>query len=357
MLLAAGVGFVLWLPTIVDVLTNDPSNLALTAQWFRAADAGTHPFADGWWTVMGQFALPPEWLFRALGQEFYTGQPQQMFTKPVPWLLVVLVAGSIALVRRRPGDGGRLVATLAVTLGLSVAAIVRTVGPAFYYRLRWVWIPPMIGLIVVGWALWLVLTRRWPGLTRPLTMGALVVLGVVSAINVSTAATSGIPLQGDSDVMAAITPEVVDEIERDPDPGVVLVEDVFDNGAWYARGIVLELERRGIPVRVLADREPLFGEHRVLRDGEPVRARLIVGFDQVVERLRIETEYRVVADWTSVTRAEAARYLDLLEQFQSGGLDATNLYYNLTAMDLHSRSPATYFEVGVFVDDAYPTSG
>jgi hypothetical protein len=355
LLLSATVGFVLWLPTIVDVVKNSPSNLTLSIQWFRAASGGTHGFADGWWIVMGQLAMPPEWLIRALGQEPDTGQPTQVLDRPFPWLLAVLLAGAVALWRRRPGDGGRLVAIVAVTLGLGLLAVMRTVGPAFYYRLRWVWIPPMIAFALVAWAAWLAVTRRWPGISQRLAEVALVALAVVTAVNVSTAATSGIPLHGDSEVLATITPPVLELVDRDPDAGVVLVADVFHNGAWYARGLVLELERRGIPVKVPADREALFGEHRVL-DGEPVQARLVVAFDEAAARLRGDDSYREVAAWTSVTPQESAHSLALRDQYVDGEIDVTQYYFELRALDLYSRHPATYYEVSVFLDEAFPTA-
>jgi hypothetical protein len=214
----------------------------------------------------------------------------------------------------------------------------------------------MIGLALVGWAAWLVVTRRWPGSSKRIAEGALVALAVVTAVNTSTAATSGIPLRGDSDVIQTITAPVLDLVDRDPDAGVVLISDVFNNRVWCARGLVLELERRGIPVRVPAERRVLFGEHRVL-DGEPVQARLVVAFDEVAEFLRGSDDLHLVAEWSSVTRAESERYLELRDQFVDEEITGTQYFVALQEMDLHSRHPATYFAVSVFLDEAYPTSG
>ena len=52
LVVAGGVGVVLWLPMIVDTLTNDLSNLGQTIAWFRDAAEGTNTLADGWWIVM-----------------------------------------------------------------------------------------------------------------------------------------------------------------------------------------------------------------------------------------------------------------------------------------------------------------
>jgi hypothetical protein len=257
-------------------------------------------------------------------------------------------------------EGRRLVVVLGATLALGVLAIVRTVGPAFYYRLRWVWVPPAIGFALVAWAAWLVVTRRWPGSARALTYGALAALAVVSAVNAYTAATSGTPLAGDSEVVVAITGPVLDRLDAEaPDGGeggVVLVSDVMHNGAWYARSLVLELERRGVEVRVPPEREPLFGPHRVL-DGEPVRADLVVAFDQVAEHLRTEPGYELVAEWSSVTRAESRAFLDLYRRFEAGELEATEYLYAFEELDLYDRHPATYFAVSVFERTPVPAVG
>jgi hypothetical protein len=355
-LLAGAVGAVLWLPTAIDVLRHgSDSNLAHIARWFRDGEGDTHSFQDGWRVITGQFGLPPEWLTNALGQDFFTGEPTHIRIPQFPWLLGLLAAGAIVLWRRGKGDGRRLVGVVALVLALGILAVVRTVGGAFYYRLRWVWIAPMASAVIVAWATWLLVTSRWPGSARRIIQGGMVALAVVSAVNISTAATSGTPLAGDSEVLETLYPQVLDEIDTSPGAGVVLVSDVNHNGAWYARSIVLELERRGIPVKVPADREALFGAHRVLRD-EPVQARLVVVFDQLVEHLRGLEGFEEIATWTSVTPEESRAFADLQDRFNSGEIDATVYYLEFQAMDLYAKHPAVYYQVSVFRDTNFPTA-
>jgi hypothetical protein len=355
-LVAAAVGAVLWLPTAIDVLLHgSESNLADIARWFRDGEGETHTFQDGWRVVTGQFGLPPEWLTTALGQDFFTGEPTHIRMPQFPWLLGLLAAGAIVLWTRAKGDGRRLVAVVALVLALGILAVQRTVGGAFYYRLRWVWIAPMASAVIVAWAAWLLVTSRWPGSARRIVQGGLVALAVVSAVNISTAATSGTPLAGDSEVLETLYPQVLPEIDTSPDAGVVLVADVNHNGAWYARSLVLELERRGIPVKVPRDREALFGAHRVL-DDEPVQARLVVVFDQVVEHLRESDGFEEIASWTSVTPEESREFADLQRRFNSGEIDAATYFLEFQAMDLYARHPAVYYQVSVFRDTNFPTT-
>ena len=70
---------------------------------------------------------------------------------PRPWLLVPVVAVAAALWRGR-GPGRRLVVTLAGAFALSVIAVVRTVGQAFDYRLRWTWMVAVLVAAASGWA-------------------------------------------------------------------------------------------------------------------------------------------------------------------------------------------------------------
>jgi hypothetical protein len=55
----------------------------------------------------------------------------------------------------------------------------------------------------------------------------------------------------------------------------VVITDAGGSGAWYARGLVLELERRGIDVKVPAfDLEP-YSAHRVYRGGRVAGAYVV----------------------------------------------------------------------------------
>jgi hypothetical protein len=352
--LSLAVGTVLWIPTIVDTVTESPSNLERTIDWFSEAEGGTQTLGDGWAAVTGQFGPPVEWLTNMRGSDYFTGEPLDLRDPPPPVLLLVVAGAAVVLVRLRPRVGGRLVATLGVALTLGVLAVARTVGGAFYYRLRWLWIPPAIAFVVVAWAAWLAAARRWPGSARHLVTGGVVALAAVTAVNTATAATSGVPLEGDSEVVAAITPPVLDAVDHDPDAGPVLVSDVLGNGAWYARGLVLQLERAGIDARVPEDQAVLFGDHRVLGDDEEPQARLLVLFDEAIPRFIEQPGLRLLTQWSSVGDEEFDRWYELVDAYQQGDLGPDEFFDEIRATDLAGRHPATYMRVAVFVDERPP---
>lgn len=353
-LVSGAVALVLWTPTIVDTVSESPSNLRRTIDWFADADGGTQSLGDGWSVISGQFGPPVEWLTGERGAEFFTGEPIDITEPPPPVLLAVVVAAAVALVRFRPRAGSALVATLVVTLGLGVVAVARTVGGAYYYRLRWVWVPPTIAFVLVAWAAWLAALRRWPGAGRNLVAGGLVALAAVSGVNTVAAARSGTPLAGDSEVIATITPPVLDLVEGTPDAGPVVVSDVLGFGAWYARGLVLELERSGIDARVPADQVELFGEHRVLGDGEQPQLRLLVVFDEVIRQFEGQPGLELVAEWSSVPDDDFDRWLAIVDGFSEGDLTPEEYRDQIGDLDLAGRHPATYLRVAVFADERAP---
>jgi len=156
----AGVLAVMWLPPFVDVVLHAPSNLREIAEWFGDADEGVHTVGEGWRTVTGQFGGRPEWLVTKLTPSL-GGESPFLYRAPLPWLLLPVAAAGVGLWRGR-ADGRRLVAVLCATLLLGIAAVARTVGPAYDYRLRWTWLAPMLATVAAAWALWRGLVRRRP---------------------------------------------------------------------------------------------------------------------------------------------------------------------------------------------------
>jgi hypothetical protein len=97
--------------------------------------------------------------------------------------------------------------------------------------------------------------------------------------------------------MATLVPQVLAAL---PDGRTqVVVDDLKSNGAWYARSLVLELERRGVDVAVRPEREPLFGSHRVADPDRP-EVWLILTIDDAIDEADAVPTWRRIAHWSAL---------------------------------------------------------
>jgi hypothetical protein len=357
--LTVGVLAVAWLPPVIEGIRHSPSNIASIARWFRHPEEDAHSLTEGWRVMTGQFGGVPEWL--TTKRDFtLVGESPFISSAPLPWLLVVVAVAAVVLWRRRVDGARALVATTGVALVVGMVAVARTVGPAFDYRLRWTYLPALVGAVVAGWAAWTVVADRWPRVgARLLAPGALVALAVLGAVNVVTGATAGTPQNGNHDAMASITDQVLDEVDdRD---GTVLVTDAFHSGAWYARGLVLQFERRGIDVGVEPSLVHEYGRHRVA-DSAEVGTVLVVTMDDTVEDIAARPQMRQIASWGALPADEMQALLDEREQLEvdleaaAGDADewmAIQERLHEIPRELTGGTGSIAYRVAVFVDESF----
>ena len=369
-----------WLPVIFDTLRREPSNLGEVVHYFRHPDETAHTLVEGWRVMAGQFGGSPEWLASKQAPAF-GGQSPFVYSSPFPWVLVLVAAAGVVLWRRRVAGGMALLATLGLAFVLGVVAVSRTVGPAFDYRLRWTYVPGLVGLVVIGWAGWTLADARWPRAgARILTPVALAGLTVLGGINVYTAATAGTPQNDDSASIASLTDQVVDHLGGYD--GLVLVNDQSHSGAWHARGLVLQLEREGYDVGVHATLADEYGRHRVLdapavtgdpgdggrADDDPNADREVIVLhvtrDEYLPIVADRPEMRMIAEWYSGPEAEidalAAERVTLGEEMAAGRIaeeEGMERGREITAV-LSNDGQATAYRAAVFLEvpAAVPTA-
>lgn len=356
-LATAGVLALAVLPLAVDAARHTPNNTTETIRYFRHADEPAQSLATGWHVMAGQFGVSPEWLTTKRAPET-VGESPFVEGAPVPWLLAVVAVAALVLTRRRVDGARSLVGTSAVVFGLGVVAVARTVGPAFDYRLRWTYVPGMLAAVVIGWAAWSVITHRWPrGAPRALVAGALVVLAALGAVNAVTAATAGVPQDRNSETIGVITNQVLQQLPDDPGP--VLVTDAHYSGAWQARGLVLQLERRGVDARVEAARADEYGRHRVL--DEPPGTVLVVTRDEYVADVAARPGLRLVAEWRALPEDEIdallARRAEITADVEAGRISPRegDERRGEIAAALTDGERAVAYHVAVFVDEGAAT--
>jgi hypothetical protein len=340
----AGVLAVLWLPPVIDVLTNEPSNAGRTLAWFRDAAEGVHTLGEGWRVVSAPFGLRGEWL---AGQEpgplgLFAPSPH-LAAAPLPLLLVAVAIAAAALWRWRPREGRTLVVTLAVVVIVSVLAVARTVGPIFDYRLRWTWVAPMLAFVAVLWAAWLAVVRRWPGAAgRVVLPGLVAALVVVTGVDAVAAGRVDRLAPGDSDIMAALVPGVLDELDRaGVGPGdEVLIADPPAAQSWFPGGLLVQLDRRGYDARALPERGDQLGD-RWVTSGDP-DVELVLATDRAALALLDEARWPVVASWSTLPldddglaalRDVFARGDALSEATRRDDVDVDGFYAGLRALE------------------------
>jgi hypothetical protein len=319
LLLSGALGGLLWVPTLVDVIVNRPSNLTRVYRYFRHSDDDPHSLVEGWRVITGQFGGAPEWLIRKQPFSWPAGESPFLYSSPLPWVLVPLVVAAVLLWRWGRSEDRKLVVVLGASLVLGVVAVARTLGPAFDYRLRWTWAPPMVAFVVIAWTTWRAAARRWPEQEPRFVAVAVGGLVAVTSVNVFTAATTGTPMEPDSEVLEELMPQILEGVE--PGEGQVVVNDPYNQAAWFSRGMVLQLERRGIDARVGPTRAIMHGEHRVY-DEEPVQAHLLVVMNEAIEAIEAQPDMQALARWTSpalTPSPEVARQMaELEDDFEAG---------------------------------------
>jgi hypothetical protein len=354
-LISAAVLVVLWLPPLIEAIRHSPSNLGNLVRYFRDPGEPANSLADGLRVVTAQFGPDPEWLTGKLAAHPLTGESIFVSDAPVPVLLVVLAAAG-AVLWRRTGESRALVLAVGAVLVTCVASVMRTAGPVFDYRLRYTWAPPAVAAIAVLWAGWLVVARRWPRLeARALVPGFLVAGALLTAVNAVDGATAGVPHAADTEIVAALTDPVVEAYAGAEEP-VVVYEPPSPAVPWYSRGLVLQLERRGVEVEVDRRLGSWFTEART-HTGGPVADRLVVAVGDDIPPLMDDPDLRLLAEWSSVPAATRDRieseHADLADARAAG--DVTDAGYVRRFIELQLQLQAhpgiTADHVALFVDD------
>lgn len=275
-LTAVAVGVVMWLPPMIQQLTNEPGNLGVALQWFRdggTVDESPRGLGAAWGVVSDQYAAPPEWLFGARGVN-YLAEPVSAYEPRLPVLFVVLAVAGYAMWRLRPAGAGRLAGVWLAASVIGLVATARTVGALFEYRLGWTNLLAMAAGVFAAWAGWLTVARWRPQLERRLLVPvALVGLAVLAVVGTVAHVDAGRPQRELSERLSALVPAVVDGLPEGD--GAVLVDSRASFEAMvYRPSLVLQLERRGVDSR-MPEGDAAAGDHRMY-DGSRLRAHLVV---------------------------------------------------------------------------------
>jgi hypothetical protein len=256
----------LWLPVLVEQLTNDPGNLTLLERFFLGGgpDRATAGLRTGAGLFSAQFRIPPPWLGGEDPIDPFDGTvvPASLRYLAIP--LVLSVAGYVASrapTRRADHRWVELVFVLGVVGVVALSRITDELTPYLFY-----WRIPLAVLCVAscGWAV-----ARWTATVvsgstaHILRVAAGVALGLVVAVP-SAALTAAVATHGDTVFsFEHQARQLLDQLEaRGPltEPTIVRFDGTTLGGLHGA--IVDAYDRAGAPVKVDEVLDFQFGEAR-----------------------------------------------------------------------------------------------
>jgi hypothetical protein len=300
--LSALVGLVLWIPVLVDELTETPGNLSMLNDYFRHPPEPPVGAAEGLRLMLRH--LDVVHLVRGVfdGDGFITEAGFRLDGSIVPGalLLVVWLAAAAAAWRigHRELRSMHLVAGWALVLG--AVSMSRIFGKVWYYLTLWAWTTTIFVAASIVWTVAAVVQQRRhdtraalsdePLPRRVLGWGVAVVGAVSLVAAVATAFEVRAPEQHLSDSLARLVGPTAAALDRgDGDAAghdgryVVTWNDARNFGS-QGYGLVDELERRGFDVGVPATWRVPVTPQRVIEFGEATaEVRLATGIyvDQV----------------------------------------------------------------------------
>ena len=273
--LAAALGFVLWLPPLIDQATNDPGNASMIVENFRHPSEEPVGFSAGAELVGVNLNLA----------NLLTGRDETAGSM-VPALLLIAAwaaAAVVAAVRLRHAALVRLHAVTGAALVLAFVSASRIFGELWYYLALWARGVAALMVVATVWTVAAALAARPPSrgpagrlaadparATRFATGALLAVVVVWTALFTADATGAEPPAANQSRMLAGLAPDVVGALASDTAgtggrEGRYLVTwtDPVAIGA-SGFGLLLELERQGFDVGVPEFHGRGAVEHRVL---------------------------------------------------------------------------------------------
>ncbi|MET0143703.1 MAG: hypothetical protein ABW328_02820 [Ilumatobacteraceae bacterium] len=371
---AVGVGIVLWLPPVVDQLTNTPGNLRQLADHFGSPPEAPIGIGQG-----VRIALRHLDAFSGLGAQL-TGTGTFVDDASIAggaitlvlWLVAAAVAWRI---------GSRALRSLhlvgAVALVLGVASTARIFGRPWFYLTLWAWGTTCVLVMATAWSA-LSAFRVWSAQRagnrgdddgRPAALAAIGVAALAVVVSVWSAvafADAHDPEERLSTAVGALSGPTYDAIVEGvgaatgPD-GVYIVRwsDAADIGS-PGFGLLDELERRGLDVKADEFFHVPVTEYRV-RPRAGADAQIHVATGGYVDRWRAVPDAVAVAEYDPRSDAQRAEYAEVRERFverlHAEGLDelADLVDTNLFGISVDTRlSVADQRDLGRLIELGQP---
>jgi hypothetical protein len=315
---AAALGVVVWVPPIVDQLTNDPGNVRTLLDHFGDPAEPVLGFADGVRLALRHFDV---WA----GLAGFTGDLEGAgrFVSPAETWRGAVVAGTwlaAAVVAWRHGPPAlrRLHMVTAAAVVLGTISMARIFGLPWYYLTLWAWGTTTVAVGAVVWtglAWWRAASPRGAAAVALPTL-SIVVAGVATAASTATFAAAEVPEERLSRAVQALASPTYDAVAAGvgeaggvDDSYQVRWSDAADIGS-PGFGLLDELERRGLDVAADEFFHVPVTDHRV-GPREHADAQIHLATGSYVDRWRAVPGAVEVATYEPRSHAEIARADDV----------------------------------------------
>jgi hypothetical protein len=364
---AIAAGVALWIPPLVDQLTNDPGNVRVLADHFGAPSEPVLGLGDGVRLALRHLDVWAGLAHQVVetGSFISTASAWRGGITLAVWIVAAVVAWRVGSSALRA-----LHVTVAIDLGLGILSMVRIFGRPWFYLTLWAW---GVTTVMAGAIAWTALAW-WKGRARTRATAGVARVGLAAgaaALVVSVASTASFagaehPEERISKAVGALAAPtyqaVVDGVgAATGEDGVYLVRwsDAADIGS-PGYGLLNELERRGLDVAADEIFHVQVTDHRV-RPRAEATAQIHLATGGYVDAWRDVSDAVEVAAYDPRSDAERAEYRDargrLVERMQSEGLAdlVPSVDTNLFGLSIDDRlSPADQADLTRLLDLGQP---
>jgi hypothetical protein len=299
--ITAGILAVLWLPPVLDVLLHWPGNLGTMAQYFAGGHYRHVGFSSAAGIVASEFRFLPPWLG---GPDRLTAFTAFAVPSSTAWLavpVVLLGLGGGAALRTARSVDRRAVALAAALFVAAFLAISRADEPrAYTFEWRVVVAAFLVVACVQAIVSWLPNTVA----VRTVAAGVAVAVAAWGAIDLGVRVAQGgtAPLEARATALAVTLPR----LDQVPPAQRVLVRPIGTTLRSLFDGVINELDRRDVDVRVDPELGRIFGTERESHPGAVDQVWYVTEQGSRVPALLAQPGARLVASTSPLTPAEDA---------------------------------------------------
>jgi hypothetical protein len=274
----------IWVPPLLEQVVGGEGNVSRIVRSARDGDEPAAGVTAATRVLAHEVGSSPSWLTGDRLRSRFTGA-MEVSNWAIPTLLFALLVAGCFAVRRGDREGGRLAMLTLVSAAAAALSLASVRGPVYDYLALPILASGMLVGVAAGVAAIGTGAERWPAarrVSRVLVWAA----GAASALLLAACLRADAPGARYTPAISALADAAVPWLGAGvAEEGLVLVSSDGDvRAAWVARGVFLQLERRGFRVRAEPRTARELGVQRVA-DGRDTAVQLyVVSGDEAIAR-------------------------------------------------------------------------